>query len=168
LIDSSLPLLHDVRIEHVTAFTPRAVFSILNRRAKMENFSVVNNIFTAGEIQIGNAGGGPQACADQPELQGPAGILKNCFESSSFNNNLIIGGSDWPKENLTPKDMRAASIREIHEAGAAPYQLCRQKDDSTSCKGLSPALGAATDGRDKGADVQAIHKAMNEVIAGAI
>jgi hypothetical protein len=127
---------------------------------------VLNNIFSAGEVQIGNAGGGPQNCAYQPELQGPGGIWKSCFQNSSFSHNLIIGGSDWPKENLTPKDMRAAGVREIHETGAAPYQLCRGKDDSTSCKKASPALGAATDGRDIGADVPAIHKLINQAISG--
>jgi hypothetical protein len=166
LLESTMPLLQDIRIEHVTAFIPRAVFSIMNRRQKMNNFSVTNNIFLAGEIQIGNAGGGPQSCAYQPERQGPSGILKNCFQNSSFTNNLLIGGSDWPKGNMTPKNMNAGGIRENHEPGAIPYQLCREKDDTTSCKSVSPALGAATDGRDIGADVQTIHKKMNDVIAG--
>ena len=158
--------LRDVRIEHVTAFAPHAVFSIMNRRAKMDNFSVTNNIFWAGEIQIGNAGGGPQGCSFQAERQGPAGVLKNCFQNARFTNNILIGGSDWPKGNMTPKNMDAAGIREIHEAGAAPYQLCRGEDDPSPCKKASPALGAANDNKDIGADVQAIHRIMTEVIAG--
>src|SRR5205814_15721 len=128
LVGSEAPLLRDVRIEHVTAFVPRAVFSIGDLGAKMDNFTVVNNIFTAGEIQIGNLGGGPRNCAYQPEMQGPAGIWKSCFQNSSFSHNIIIGGSGWPKGNLTPKNMRAAGVREIRETGAAPYQLCRGQE----------------------------------------
>src|SRR5205823_1489602 len=47
LVGSEAPLLRDVRIEHVTAFVPRAVFSIGDLGAKMDNFTVVNNLFTA-------------------------------------------------------------------------------------------------------------------------
>jgi hypothetical protein len=166
LLDSTLPLLQNVRIEHVTAFTPRAVFSILDRREKMNNFSVTNNIFFAGELQIGNAGGGPQGCSFQADRQNPGGVLKNCFQNSTFTNNIFIDGSGWPKGNMTPKNLEAAGIHEIREPGAAAYQLCRGKDDPASCKKASPALGAATDGKDIGADVQAIHKIMTEVIAG--
>jgi hypothetical protein len=52
--------LRDVRIEHVTAFVPRAGFSIPSRSIKIDNFTVMNNICSAGERQIGNAGGGMQ------------------------------------------------------------------------------------------------------------
>jgi len=159
MIVSVTPPLQDVQIEHVTAFVPRAVFSIMNPGEKIANFTVRNNIFSpAGPRQIGSTGGGPRNCAYQPDLQGPSGVLSRCFANSNVTRNIIISGSGWPSGNITPKDARAAGIREVRGPGL--YSLCRNKDDSASCKNASPALGSATDGRDIGADVDAIEKAV--------
>jgi len=159
MIVSVTPPLQDVQIEHVTAFVPRAVFSIMNPGEKIANFTVRNNIFSpAGPRQIGSTGGGPRNCAYQPDLQGPAGVLSRCFANPNVTRNIIISGSGWPSGNITPKDARAAGIREVRGPGL--YSLCRNKDDSASCKNASPALGSATDGRDIGADVDAIEKAV--------
>jgi hypothetical protein len=43
-----------------------------------------------------------------------------------------------------------------HESGANRFRLCRQKDEE--CKKPSAAIGAGTDGKDIGADVDAIEK----------
>jgi hypothetical protein len=163
LISSVVPPLHDVRIEHVTAFVPVAVLSIMNPGERLSNFSIMNNIFAPGSRQIASAGGGPRNCAHGADVIGPAGVLKSCFAGSSFTHNLIIGGSDWPPGNVNAKDPGAAGIREIREPGAAPYALCRARDDSVRCKKASPALGTATDGRDLGADVVKIEKALTGV-----
>jgi len=161
MIFSVAPPLRDVQIEHVTAFVPRAIFSIGNPGEKIANFTVTNNIFSsAGEREIGSTGGGERNCAREPDRQGPGGVLKSCFANSNFTNNLIVGGSRWPSGNITPKDVRAAGIREVHEPGIGPYMLCRNENDGASCKKASPALGSATDGRDIGADVNAIEMAL--------
>ena len=162
MIFSAAPPLANVRIEHVTAFIPRAVLSI-HSDAKIANFSMENNIFVlGGDRQIGSAGGGQQNCAYQAELQGPAGVLKSCFQNSSFTRNMIVGGSGWGSGNITPGNLKAAGIRVIHEAGAAPYSLCREKD--SDCKKASPALAAGTDGRDIGVDIEALAKTLANVI----
>ena len=44
------------------------------------------------------------------------------------------------------------------------YRLCREKDETTSCKKPSPAVKAGTDGKDIGADIEAIEQATREVI----
>ena len=161
MILSVAPPLEDVRIEHVTAFVPRALFSIGNVGEKIPNFTIANNIFSsAGPREIASAGGGPRSCAYQPELQGPAGVLKNCFQNSSFTHNLIVGGSGWPSGNITPKDMHAAGIRAVHSPETGAYELCRQKEDNSGCKKTSPAIGAATDGRNIGADLEGLSKAI--------
>jgi hypothetical protein len=159
---NNTPLLHDVRIEHVTSSTvPRFIISIIGiNPQKMANFVVANNIFSSEQaIEIGSAGRGEENCAYQPERLGPAGVFQRCFEHSSFTHNLVIGGANWPEGNITPKDLAAAGIR-VTEEGA--YHLCRDKQDG--CKKLSPAIGAATDGKDIGADVAAIEKIMQEII----
>jgi hypothetical protein len=48
------------------------------------------------------------------------------------------------------------------QPGAAFYSLCREKGDE--CKKASQAVNAATDGRDVGADVEGIRKALADVI----
>jgi hypothetical protein len=160
-IISAEPPLHDVRIEHVTASSaPRFIISFLATNSrKMANFTFVNNILSSDQtLQIGSAGGGPKNCAFQAERQGPSGVFKNCFENSTFTHNLIVGGANWPEGNTMVKDFAAAGVRVEHEAGTSQYHLCRQKSDD--CKKLSPAIAAGTDGRDIGADVDAIDKGL--------
>jgi len=130
----------------------------------MDNFKVDNNIFVLGSNhQIGSPGGGPHNCAYQPDSQGPAGVIKSCFQNSSFAHNVIVGGSDWGSGNMTPGNLKSAGIRRLREPGASSYSLCREKD-SEECKKASPALHAASDGRDIGADVEGIRKALEGVI----
>jgi hypothetical protein len=157
LLTSIAPPLHDVRIEHVTAFVPRFVISIIGTNPKkMTDFTLANNLLSSElNNEIGSAGGGFQNCAFQPERQGPAGIFKSCFDHSSFTHNLIVGGANWPPDNIVVKDATAAGIRDPHRSPAW-YRLCNQKDEG--CKKPSPAIGAGTDSKDIGADVDAIEK----------
>ena len=74
---------------------------------------------------------------------------------------MIVGGSGWGSGNPTPGNPGSAGIQKIREPGAAPYALCREKGDE--CKKASPAVKAATDGRDIGADIQGIRKALADV-----
>ena len=146
------PPLHDVQIQHVTAFVPRAVLAITNH-GQFANFTIENNILSTGEDEVVSEGGGPTNCAYQPQLQGPGNVIKNCFVNSSFTHNLMIGEGGWPSGNPSVKDMHAAGIRELHEPGGKPYELCKEKagDD---CKKVSPALHAGTDGKDLGVDLE--------------
>ncbi len=165
MIISVGPSLHDVRIEHVTSSSvPRFIISFLSTNPqKMANFTFANNILSSDQSnQIGSAGGGPQNCAFQPDRLGPEGVFKNCFESSSFTHNLIVGGTNWPAGNIMVKDFAAAGIRVTPGDDGKRYHLCRQKDEA--CKKASPAIGAATDGKDIGADVDAIEKTMEGII----
>ncbi|HEX6802719.1 MAG TPA: hypothetical protein VF133_03490 [Terriglobales bacterium] len=163
MVMSFSPPLANVRIEHVTAFTPRAAFSIQSR-PKMANFKIDNNIFVLeGDRQIGSPGGGPSNCAFRPDQQGPAGVIRSCFVDSSFTHNIIVGGMGWGSGNMTPGSLKAAGIRQIREPGALAYSLCQEKDPG-ECKRASPALKAGTDGRDIGADVAGIRRALEGVI----
>jgi hypothetical protein len=160
VVISNSPPLHDVRIEHVTALVPHFLFSILNFGPKLAGFTVENNLFYSGDLQLASAGGGEQNCAFRPNLLNPVGVIKNCFDHSSFTHNMVIEGANWPAGNLTPKNAAAAGLPE-KAAGVAHYRLCRKKDDT--CKNVSPAIGAGSDGRDIGADVDAIEKALQGV-----
>lgn len=165
LILSIGPPLHDIRIEHVTVSSvPRFIISFLaTNPQKMTNFTFANNILSSDQdIEIGSAGGGPKNCAFQPERQGPAGVFKSCFENSIFTHNVIGGGTNWPAGNIMVKDFAAAGVRVTHDGGISRFHLCRQKEEG--CKKPSPAIGAGTDGKDIGADEDAIEKIMEEII----
>ena len=148
----SAPPLQNVQIEHVTAFVPHAVFGITNR-GQFANFKIQNNILSTGEDSVESEGGGPQNCAFQPQLQGPGNVIKNCFASSAFTHNLMIGDGGWPSGNPSVKDMHSAGIRQLHGPGDKPYELCKDKDGG-ECKKASPALHAGTDERDLGVDLE--------------
>ena len=156
-VSSVAPPLNDVSIEHVTAFVPHFLISIQNTGQQFSGFTVANNLFYSADLQFASAGGGPQNCAYRPAALGPAGVIKNCFEKSSFTHNVIIEGGPWPSGNITPKNVAAAGLPE-KAAGVARYRLCRKKDEA--CKNPSPAIAAGSDGRDIGADVDAIEKAL--------
>lgn len=159
---SNSPLLHDVRIEHVTSSTvPRYIISIIGiNPQKMANFVVSNNIFSSAQtLEIGSAGRPDKNCAFAPERQGPTGIFESCFEHSTFTHNLVIGGSNWPAGNIMAGDVSAAGVL---VTGDGVFDLCRKKQDG--CKKISPAIGAGSDGKDIGTDVAAIEKIMQQII----
>lgn len=165
MILSNQPTLHDVRIEHVTSSTvPRFIFSITGiLPQKMSNFTIANNIFSSDRAgEIGAAGAGARNCAYEPDRQGPEGVFKSCFDNSTFTHNLVIAGANWPAGNIMLKDFAAAGIRASQEGGVHQYHLCRRKEEG--CKKASPAIGAGTDGKDIGADVDAIERIMQEII----
>jgi len=155
------PPLQNVQIEHVTAFVPHAVFGITNR-GRFANFTIENNILSTGEDDVESEGGGPTNCAYQPQQQGPGNVIKNCFVNSSFTHNLMIGDGGWPSGNPSVKDMRAAGIRQLTEPGGKPYELCKEKSGD-ECNKVSPALGAGTDGKDLGADLEKLERMLANV-----
>ncbi len=163
LVISVSPTLRSVHIDHVSAFPPRAVLSVLDQGPKIEDFTISNSIFTAGTRQIAGAGGGPTNCATG--LNNPTAILEHCFSSATFSHNLIIGGrGGWPPGNVTVNDANEAGFREFKGGRGGDYHLCRGKDNGSNCTKPSPALAKGADGKDIGADIEAIEKATSGVI----
>jgi hypothetical protein len=167
LLLSVAPPLHDVQISHVTAFVPRALVSILHPGQEgIEDFSLTDSILsTAAERpSVWSAGGGPQNCAFRPQAPGPAGVFKSCFANGKITHNIIIGSREkWPPGNTNVADAQAAGL-----AGSRPgetsFRLCRAVDEKSSCRKASAAVGAASDGKDIGADIDAIEKATRGVL----
>ena len=162
LINSVAPPLNSVHFDHVTAFPARVLITIQNTSEKLKDFSVTNSIFTVGERGMFGAGGGPLNCTHA--ALDPAAILKSCFADAVFRNNVIIGGSvAWPPGNILVKNASAAGLRDFREGRGGDYRLCN-KGDAPDCKSASPALGAASDGKDAGADLNAVQKATAGII----
>ena len=167
VILSVQPPIKDVSIEHVTAFPPGVLMSILNsgEQRKLVNFRIANNLFGTGGRQIASAGGGPTNCAARFATLGPAGVLNSCFADAVFTHNLIVGSSgNWPSSNIVLKDAEAAGIRNTSLNSGGDYRLCRLKGEMPACNKSSPALRGATDGKDIGADIDAIEKATANVM----
>jgi len=163
LIISIDPPLKSVHFDHITAFPQRVLFTVLNQGEKLKDFSFTNSIFTVGEKGVFGAGGGPSNCTQG--VRDPASILKACFADAVFKNNVIIGGpGGWPSGNRTVSDGHAAGLRDMRDGRGGDYHLCQKGSKEPGCKTPSPALSAATDGKDAGADLEAIEKATTGII----
>jgi hypothetical protein len=160
-VTSAEPALKDVSIDHVTAFPPHALF-ILGTGSQgrvMSNFTFTNNLVASGEMDIVPPGGGPKNCSYQPAQQTPTGVLKSCFTNYTFSHNVIVGSKGgWPRGNSYPSDHAAAGVVGF---SAGRYRLCHDKD--RDCKKVSPAVRAGADGKDLGADVEAVFSATKGV-----
>jgi hypothetical protein len=152
LIVSTTPPLKNVRIDHVTAFPTRDLISFLNFRSnpQIENLSITNSIFAATPRQLSSAGGGPNNCAFRAEQLQPEGVLKNCLPNSVFSHNVIVGGKGkWPPDNILVKP-----------GDAGQFQGGSQLKNSK----LSSARNIGTDGKNIGADLQAVARATEGVL----
>ena len=150
---SESPRLHDVAIDHVTAFVPRALFIIGGPRLdpRMSGLSITNSIFTTGNRPITTTGGGVEKnCAAMPDSKPPDAVFHLCFSSYSFHHNVIIdGGGGWPKENKTLKNIADVGFSDYKNGNGGDYRL-------------SPASKFkhdAADQKDPGADLEAINQA---------
>jgi hypothetical protein len=164
-VTSTMPTLQDVSIDHVTGFASKALFIMgvnFDRGGKIINFSFTNNLVGAGDADIVPTGGGPKNCSFQARRQGAAGVLKSCFASFTFTHNALIGsGGGWPPGNFTPKDASAVQMQDYRQGKGGDYRLCRE--EGKSCKKKSPFVGAGSDGKDLGADTDAVKAATEGV-----
>jgi hypothetical protein len=144
--------LHDVTIDHVTAFPPRVLFNIGGPIAnKMKNFSITNNVFLAAEKTVTTTGGGvDRNCSAGPVARSLDLTLQSCFSSFKFENNVIVGGSgDMPKGTHTPSKLSDVGFVNAKEGNGGEYRLAAS----------SKFRRSSSDGKDAGADMDAIDRA---------
>jgi hypothetical protein len=160
LIASVVPKLHDVLLEHITEFAPRVLFGVGGTvgEPKISNFVFRNNIVSAGELQLRSTGGGPTNCASrQPQ---PEALLNNCFQDIQFTHNVIVGTAGaWPKENFFPSSFSDVGFVNFKNGNGGDYHLCKAPKQPASCKGPSKYARAGSDGKEPGADIDAIEAA---------
>jgi hypothetical protein len=151
-VSASGPPLHDVWLDHITAFPPRVLFNLGVSLSipKISNFVFTNSIVSIGTLGITSTGKADENCAGHPQQQGMTGLLASCFTNATVTHNAIVGGGkDWPKGNLTLKNVQAVGFASAEKDRVLDFHL----DQHSSCK------GAASDGKDLGADIEAINKA---------
>jgi hypothetical protein len=164
-ITSKMPALRDVMLDHITGFPPTAlfIFGVDVDREKIVNFTFSNNLVGVGSNEITATGGGPKNCAFTPNRQLPTGVLKSCFASFTFTHNALVGATHgWPEGNFSPKDASAVQMLDFHQGVGGDYRLCPEKKVG-ECKMTSPFRKAGTDGKDLGAEVDAINAATDGV-----
>ena len=156
-VGSVAPPLHDVKIDHVTAFPAQAVFMIGGPATdrKMSGFSVTNSIFTTGNRPIVTTGGNPGInCSAMTGRMSAAAMLRSCFSSFDFQHNLLIGtAEDLPKDNNTVKNPADAGFASYRDDGGGDYHLSPH----------SKFRRSAADQKDVGADLDAIEQAITGV-----
>ena len=154
------PPIHDLQIDHVTAFVTGKLLAVLNPGAKLANFTLTNSVFSVGaERPVASAGGGPESCAGKSQGLGSEAVLQACFDPYKFEKNLIISErGSFPKGNFVVGSPEAAGIRDLKDAVSNDPRLCHAK--GPGCPKVSPGAGAASDGRDLGADIDAVEAAI--------
>jgi hypothetical protein len=159
-IGSHQPQLHDVAFDHVTAFATGSILQITSREEKILNFSLTNSVLTSGgERPEVTSGGGGDHCAAPAQRFGPEAVLKACFSNYRLEKNLIVGRrGGWPPGNIVVSSLEAAGLRELENGISKDARLCRAQ--AAGCRKASPGVGAGTDGKDLGADVDAVDAAL--------
>jgi hypothetical protein len=149
---SATPRLHDVKIDHVTAFPPRVFLNLGGPRndPRMSALSITNSIFATGTKPITTTGGGADLnCSAMPNGKSAESIFRECFTSYSFHHNILVGGGEWPKDNKAVKDFGEVGFYNYKGGNGGDYRL------STHSK----FTHTASDQKDVGADVEAIDQA---------
>jgi hypothetical protein len=154
-VSAGAPLLQNVHINHVTAFPSHMLFVMGGMLANtpMKNFVFTNSIVNAGASPIWSTGGGVANCAyhDVPLI-----TFNTCFSNSVFAPNAIIGASPtyasakWPAGNYFPAFALGVNFVNYNGGIGGDYHL--QASSLYKNKG--------TDGKDLGADIDALNSAI--------
>ena len=148
-------VLSNVTINHVTGFPdPTSTMLVLGdpiSDPKMSGLVYTNNLMTTGQYPVWNAFPGADCALNHtPRIALPA-----CFTSYAFSHNALIGTSvfgpsTWPTGNLFTAQVTAVQFVNFNNGNGGNYQLLSS----------SPFAKAGSDGKDLGADVNAIHSAI--------
>ncbi len=154
---SGAAVLRNVSISHITAFPIKLLFIIgaqFSNHARMENFVFTNNIVNAGVYPVWSTGaGGAANCAVH---NSPRTTFEACFNRYWFAGNAIIAPpaiaseASWPDRNFFPPSPAAVKFVNYHGGNGGDYHL----------QSSSRYKRAGTDGKDVGADVDAIDSAI--------
>jgi hypothetical protein len=154
-VSPGAPLLQNLTINHVTAFPAHTLLVVGDMVAvstPMKNFIFTNNIVNAGAYPVWSTGGGPANCAFH---NSPLTTLNTCFSNYTFAANAIIAlppgaaGGSWPSHNFFPDSAGKVKFVNYNGGSGGDYHL----------QPSSPHKGKGTDGKDLGADIDAIRSA---------
>jgi hypothetical protein len=148
------PALHDVKIDHVTAFpksTSMLIGDVPSLSGQMKHLVFTNNIVSAGKNPVWSTG--TQGTANCAVHNSPLTTLNACFSSFTFAGNVIIAApinfppSKWPTQNYFASSASSVGFVNYSSGDSGNYLL----------QAGSPYISLATDGKHPGADVNAIY-----------
>jgi hypothetical protein len=151
-VAAGAPVLQNVTIDHVTAFPSSMLLNIGNMAATsgpIKNFVFTNNILSVGTYPVWSTGGGPKNCAF---FDKPLTTFNACFGTFTFASNALIGNNPafppslWPPRNFFPSTAKDVRFVNYNGGNGGDYHL----------QPSSPYKHKGTDGRDLGADMDAI------------
>jgi len=145
------PLLQNVSLDHITGFPPSELLNVgddTGVNLPMANIFFTNSIVNAGAYPVWSTGGSTN-CAIKDV---PITTMTACFTNSSLATNAIIASpknypsSSWPTGNFFPINAAAVQFVNYNNGNGGDYHL----------QSTSPYKNAGTDGKDLGADVNAV------------
>jgi len=152
------PVLHDVTINHVTAFPSATSFligDVLTADPKMKNFVFTNSIISTGRYPVWSTGtGGTSNCATHDS---PLITFNACFSTYIFSHNALVASpseypsSTWPTANFFPT---SESVVDFVNYIGGNFALLS----------TSPYKDAGTDGKDLGANVPVVNAVLTNVV----
>ena len=158
-VSPGAPPLQNIHINHVTAFPSHMLFMIgvmVATTTQVKNFVFTNSVVNAGATPIWSTGGGVTNCAF---YNIPLTTFNACFSSSAFAANAIIGVSspftsaEWPSGNYFPASLLSVQFLNYNGGIGGNYHL----------QASSPYKNKGTDGKDLGADIDALNSAIANV-----
>jgi hypothetical protein len=149
------PLLQDVEINHVTAFPSHTMFNVSGPKSvQIPGFIFMNSIVSAGVAPVWSTGNGGAANCAYYDI--PLKTFNLCFTGYVFTHNAILESpyvpSYWPSENRL-YTTSAIEFVNYNGGNGGDYNLLPS----------SPAIGAATDGTNLGANVDLVMSDINGV-----
>ncbi|MBV9572927.1 MAG: hypothetical protein JOY93_02645 [Acidobacteriales bacterium] len=144
------PVLRHVKIDHVTGFPRHVLLNVGGPDpSPMTDFVFTNNLVSSGERPMTSTGGPCGARRTEPK-----DLLEGCFKQFEFRNNLIVGSAsaDWPKGNFFAKNPEQAGLAKSPGS-----------DEFNRLLPSSRYKGKGTDGKDIGADWEAVTAATEGV-----
>jgi hypothetical protein len=142
--------LHDVSIRHITVATDRARAAwVISGPVGQQNMVFQDNIIDGGTNGHVNSGGGAVQCYFQQEVM--KGILDRCWASYKFDHNVImnaIPAHRWPSENWPTGGNGQVGFVSWNGGVDGDYHLSPK----------SRFKKKASDGRDPGADIDAVNR----------
>ncbi len=148
------PLLQNVEINHVTAFPNHTMFNVgAATPVQIPGFIFSNSIVAAGVAPVWSTGGGAINCAHTDD---PVKTVTACFSGYVFAYNAILGSpypsTSWPAGNFFYSAV-AMDFVNFNGGSGGDYHLLPS----------SPGIGAASDGTNLGANVDAVLTAISGV-----
>ena len=155
-----LQTLKNVSIRHVTGIPDQRghVLGIANslNNPQMSGFTFSDNLVVVPKFPVWGAG----AVNDCASADVPLPVLNACFTTYSFTNNVLADASPtvyppskWPAGNFFPATVDAVGFVNFNNGIGGDYHL----------QANSPYKGKASDGRDPGADIDAVNAAIQGV-----